>query len=132
MTEKASSTFKITSWKEDALSETAGGGKLVRARVSKSYAGGLEGEGRVEYLMAYRGDGAARFVGYEVVTGSLGERSGSFVFEHRGTFEGGTVDSVWSIVEGSGTGDLSGLSGRVEFSAGHRDDYPVVLEYEWA
>ncbi len=130
MRETAESTFKITAWKEDAAAGTEEGGRLVRAHVTKSYAGELRGDGLVEYVMSYRGDGTASFVGYEILTCELGERSGSLVFEHRGTFASGVVDSVWSIVEGSGTGSLSGISGTVAFSAGHRDEYPIVLEYE--
>jgi hypothetical protein len=129
MAEKAETTFKIKEWQEEMISEQ-GVGKIVRAHVVKSYTGDLEGDGVVEYLMAYTADGSTRFVGYETVTGSLKERAGSFVFEHTGTFDKGVVNSVWYVVDGSGAEALSGLSGTVSFSAGHQEEYRVVLNYE--
>jgi hypothetical protein len=37
--------------------------------VTKSFSGDIEGEGTLEYLMAYREDGSASFVGLERVEG---------------------------------------------------------------
>ena len=127
---KADTRFKITEWQEDTLSELKGGAKIVRAHVTKSYNGDLTGEGVVEYLMAYDSHGMASFVGYETLDCVLNEKSGNLVFEHRGLFKDGIVNSVWSIVEGSGTGALSGISGMVKFSAGHQDEYQVILNYD--
>ncbi len=130
MKSSAECTFKITGWEEEILSERESGGALKRAHVAKSYQGPLEGQGVVEYLMLYQADGSARFLGYETVQGRLADKSGSFVFEHRGTFKDGTVDSEWSIVEGSGTEALSGIRGSVQFSAGHQEEYSITLVYE--
>ena len=131
MTMKIEGIFKIKSWDEDIIAELDQGGKLTRAHVTKSYTGGLQGEGVVEYLMAYNSDGSAHFVGYETVSGKLSEKSGSFVFEHRGTFKKGTVDSTWSVLEDSATGELVGLTGSVNFSAKHQAEYPIALYYEF-
>ncbi|MCP4202268.1 MAG: DUF3224 domain-containing protein [bacterium] len=68
-------------------------------------------------------------MGFEMVTGSLAGRSGSFAFEHRGTYEDGTVKSVWHVVPGSATRRLSGLQGEVAFAAGHQDEYSVGFDY---
>ncbi len=127
---KAETIFKITGWNEETISELETGGQLKRAHVSKSYSGDLQGEGVVEYLMAYKPDGSASFVGYESVTGTLKEKSGSFILEHRGSFEGGIVNSTWTIVEDSGTGELAGITGSATFSAGHQEEYPITLKYE--
>jgi hypothetical protein len=61
--------------------------------------------------MVYPGDGSAKFVGLERVVGRLGDRWGSFVLEHSGTFEGGVAEASWSVVPGSGTGEPRGLRG---------------------
>jgi len=127
---KTESTFKITGWDEETISEQEESGKLTRAHVTKSYQGGLQGDGVVEYVMAHKSDGSATFMGYEKVEASINDKSGSFVFEHRGEFKDGIVDSVWSIVEDSGTGELKGISGTVNFKAGHQDEYPITLDYE--
>ncbi len=130
MLSKANTTFKITKWEEESISELTGGGGLRRAHITKSYEGELQGDGIVEYLMAYKPEGSASFTGYEVVTCVLNGKSGSFVFEHRGKFKDGVVDSTWSIAEGSGSGELAGIRGEVYFKAGHQAEYAVTLEYE--
>jgi hypothetical protein len=40
-----------------------------------------EGEGQVEYLMMYRSDGSATFVGLERVVGRIGGKTGAFVLQ---------------------------------------------------
>ena len=122
--------FKITGWDEETVSEFEDGGKLTRAHVSKSYSGKLEGEGTVEYVMFYRPDGTADYVGYEKVEATLKGKEGSFVFEHRGYFKDGKANDTWTIAEDSGNGELSGLSGEVHFSEGHKEEYEITLDYE--
>ncbi len=111
MSMRATGSFAVKSWDEKPYSEIEGQPKLVRADVVYSYQGDLEGEGKIEYLMCYSGNNIAYFIGYERVTGRLGGRSGSFVLQHNGTYEGGAVKDTLTIVPGSATGDLSGLQG---------------------
>ena len=49
-------------------------------------------------------ESSATYVGYERVTGTLGGRSGSFVLQGVGTWEGGVAKTTWTVVPGSGTG----------------------------
>ena len=123
-------TFKIAAWDEETVSDLENGAKLTRARVKKVYSGGLKGDGTVEYVMTHRSDGSAIFVGYESFLGILDGRTGSFVFHHVGTFTDGAVKSTWTIAEGTATGDLTGLSGSVDFSAGHQEEYPVTFTFD--
>jgi len=131
MDNQAQATFKIKGWEEHPFDEMEEGPKLTRAKVTKSYNGDIEGEGSVEYLMMHRPDTTASFVGLERVVGSLGGRSGSFVLRHIGTFEDGQATETISVVPGSGTGELSGLRGHGEFSAGHQQAYPITLYYHF-
>lgn len=50
--------------------------------------------------MVYREDGSASFVGLKRVVGRVGGRSGSFVLQHSGTFEGGIAKAT--LVCGTG------------------------------
>ena len=102
MSNGATATFQVKSWDEKPYDEVEEGPKLTRARVTKSFQGDIEGEGAVEYLMVHREDGSASFVGLERIVGRVGERSGSFVLQHTGTFEGGTAKAEWIVVPGSG------------------------------
>ena len=131
MTKHAAATFTLKSWDEKPYDETAGLPKLSRVSASKSYEGDIAGEGRVEYLMMYRSDGSATFIGLERVVGSVGGRSGSFVFQHRGTFENGIAKADLSVVSGSGTEALDGLQGQGEFAVGHKPPYNMTLDYDF-
>jgi hypothetical protein len=129
MRKQASATFTLKSWDEKAYDEMEGAPKLTRVSATKSYQGDIEGEGKLEYLMMYRTAGSASFIGLERVTGSVGGRSGSFVIQHRGTFEGGIAKVTLSVVPGSGTGDLHSMSGEGGFDAGHQQPYAMMLDY---
>ena len=130
MKELARAEFEISSWEEKPYSEMAGAPKLTRASVTKAYKGDIEAEGKLEYLMAYGHDGSASFVGIERVNGRVGDRRGTFVFQHVGTFEGGVAKSTLSVVPSSGTQDLQGLRGEVNSALGHAKSYPVEFKYE--
>ena len=126
----ASATFKVKQWEETPCWGAEGEPRLTRASVTYTYEGGLEGEGVVEYLMAYRPGGGASFVGFERVTGRLAGREGSFVLRHTGIYDGGSVTDDWQVVEGAGTGELANLRGQCRFESGHAPSYQVALEYE--
>lgn len=131
MSERARATFQVKGWDEKPYSETGEGLRLTRATVTKTFSGDIEGEGSVEYLMVHRADGSADFVGHELVVGRIGDRSGSFVLQHRGTFDGGTAKATWLVVPGSGTGELSGLRGEGGFESAHAEEYAITLDYEF-
>jgi hypothetical protein len=128
---KAHGTFEVKTWDEKPFTEMDGMPKLTSAAVIKSYEGDITGEGKLQYLMMYRADGSAIFVGLERVVGSLGGRPGSFVFQHTGTFEGGVATVTLVVVPGSGIGDLQGLRGEGGFAVGHKGPYSMTLEYEF-
>jgi len=127
----ANSRFTITSWDEKPYSEGQDLPKLTRAAVTKTFTGDIEGEGHVEYLMMYRSDGSATFVGLERVVGHLAGKRGSFVLQRTGVFENGMAKESYVVVSGSGTGELRGLLGDGESAAGHGTEHPLTLTYEW-
>ena len=131
MTTHAEAIFKIESWNEETFSEVEGGEKLTRVSVIKSFKGEIEGEGTLEYLMSYRSDGSASFIGLERIVGKLGNRAGSFVLQHNGVFEGGKAKTTWFVLSGSGTGELVGLKGDGGFAAGHQEEYPMILDWDF-
>jgi Protein of unknown function (DUF3224) len=130
MKRTANARFAIKGWDEKAYSEVQGLPKLTRATVSKTFSGDIEGDSQVEYLMMYRSDGSASFVGLERVVGRLNGKSGSFVLQRIGTFEGGQAKESYSVVSGSGTGELRTLRGEGTSSVGHGSEHPFTLTYE--
>lgn len=131
MRRHATGIFEVKSWDEKPYDQVEGGPKLARASVMKSFLGDVEGQGRQEYLMVYRDDGSANFVGLERVVGRVGARSGSFVLQHSGTFELGTAKGTVSVVPGTGTGDLRGLRGEGGFVVAHDRQYLVTFDYDF-
>ena len=130
MTKRANARFAIKSWKEEPWGDGQDQPKLTRARVEKSYTGDIEGEGHVEYLMMYRSDGSATFVGLERVVGRVAGIAGSFVLQRTGSFENGVANESYSVISGSATGDLHGLLGSGSSAVGHGMEHPFTLSYE--
>ena len=130
MPKTASARFAIKSWDEKPFSEGDDLPKMTRASVHKTFTGDIDGEGHVEYVMMYRSDGTAVFFGLERITGRIGGRSGTFVLQRSGVFEAGQAKESFSVVTGSGTGELRGLRGQGTSSIGHAADYPFALDYQ--
>jgi hypothetical protein len=128
----ANARFAITTWDEKPYSEGLDQPRLTRASVTKTYTGDIEGEGRVEYLMMYRSDGSAAFVGLERVVGRIGGKSGAFVLQRTGVFESGQAKESYSVIPGSATGELRGLLGDGNSAVGHGKEHPFTLDYELA
>ena len=130
MKKTASARFSIKSWDEKPYSEGQDLPKMTRASVDKTFTGDIDGEGHVEYVMMYRSDGTAAFVGLERITGRIAGRNGSFVLQRTGVFEGGQAKESYSVVTGSGTGELRSLRGEGTSSVGHAADHSFALNYE--
>jgi uncharacterized protein DUF3224 len=131
MTHTANARFAIKSWDEKPYSEGQDLPKMTRATVTKTFTGDIAGDSQVEYLMIYRSDGTATFVGLERITGRIGNRTGSFVLQRTGVFEGGQAQESYSVVPGSATGDLRGMVGDGTSSVGHGMEHPFVLTYDF-
>lgn len=89
----------------------------TRARFSldKHYHGALEATAMGEMLSG--GDpkaGEAGYVALETVTGTLDGRHGTFQLMHWGTMHAGGFELRVEVVHGSATGDLKGLTGRMQ------------------
>jgi Protein of unknown function (DUF3224) len=105
------------------------GPALVRIHVSEDFSGDIEGEGVAEFLQTTRSENEASFVGVERVAGSIGGKSGTFVFQDEGTLAGTTVSGTWFVVPGSGTGELRGLRGEGGFKAELGQGADITLDY---
>jgi len=130
--QNANARFAIQGWDEKPYSEGQGLPRLTRATVTKTYTGDIAGDGQVEYLMMYRADGTAAFVGFERFAGRIGGKAGSFVLQRSGVFEDGQARESYFVVPGSATGELSGLRGEGHSSVGHGMEHPFTLSYELA
>lgn len=132
MTEVLKTKLKIVSWDEKPYRELDDGRKFTRAEVA------LEGTGdgiefaTFEALMFYRADNTSSYVTLMQLTGQISGRSGGFVLRGEGTYDGKTAEGNSSVVPGSGTDELAGISGTMSSSSTHEDypNMPLTLTYD--
>ena len=111
--EHAAGTFDV---KLDAQGEAdkADGSTLARYSLDKQYHGDLEATSKGTMLTAGTDvKGSAGYVALERVTGTLKGRKGSFVLQHSGTLTRGEPQQSIIVVPDSGTGQLTGLTGKM-------------------
>jgi hypothetical protein len=130
MTTSASATFTLDGWDEAPYEDLAEGRKLTRASVKQTFSGDIAGDGAVEWLMAYRPDETADYVGLQRITGTLGGKAGTFVLSTAGSFDGQTASGTWTVLVGSGTDELAGLTGTGTFTAPSGGEPTVSLDYD--
>ena len=121
--------FEILSWDESSYLDINERSKFTRATIRKKYTGTLQGEGRLDYLMAYDNEGNATFVGIERVTGSIDGRTGSFSLREEGVFANGVVASYFTVIEGSAEGELSKLKGGGHYKTGEAPKVSFEFNY---
>ena len=114
MTDRAVGTFDVT-LKALATEVKSDAGMFGRMSVDKLYHGDLEGAGTGEMLTAGTAvKDSAAYVAIERFTGTLKGRSGTFALQHVGTMARGAQQLSITVVPDSGTGQLAGLSGRLD------------------
>ena len=113
VTARASGTFDVK-LAPLPLETADGDSALGRMSADKTYHGDLHGTGKGQMLTAMTAvKGSAGYVAIELVRGSLGGRSGTFVLQHTGTMSHGAQELSITVVPDSGTGELEGLTGKM-------------------
>ena len=115
MSSHADATFEINAWQEATYDVPEEGSKLLRATVHKTFQGDVKGTSTAELLMVRAGDeGGEGYVATERITGTVGDRAGSFVVQHGGV-SSRQMHQFGYIVKDSGTGDLHGIVGTCRY-----------------
>ena len=99
-------------------------GGAAQHALEKQFSGDLAGSSRGVMLSA--GDpakGIAGYVAMEIVTATLAGRSGSFALQHSCTMDASGQQLNVLIVPGSGTGALTGISGRMAIRIAGSDHF---------
>lgn len=78
--------------------------------------------------MFYRADGTAQYTGLQRLEGDLDGRAGTFVLRSDGEYDGQVASNTWTVVPGSGTGALEGLTGegRARAPMGEEGEYSLA------
>jgi hypothetical protein len=124
----ASAPFTNDRYDEEPYAE-AEGAELSRVHISRTFTGELEGESTAELMIA-KSEGGGGYVGHDRISGTLQGQSGSFVFQHTGLMGPEGVTNSGTIVPGTGTGDLEGITGEGTMLADDEGNHILTLLYE--
>lgn len=110
----ATGSFSVTITPQ-AAQEGVGDASVGRMGLHKLFEGGLRGEARGQMLaMRTPVEGSAVYVALDRFEGELDGRKGGFALYHRGVMDAGVPTLEVLVAPDSGTGELSGLRGRLE------------------
>ena len=113
MTTRVTGPFDVKIAPLEAYNQNEGA-NLGRMSIDKQFHGDLEATSKGEMLGALdRAKNSGGYVALERVTGTLGGRKGSFVFQHSSTMMRGVQNQNIIVVPESGTDELVGLSGKM-------------------
>jgi len=101
--------------------------KLIE--IDEVFRGDIEGRSSVRALQIAHESGFATMRSVQRVEGALHGRTGSFVLEGSQEVDGKKISATWSVVAGSGTGQLEGLRGQGGFNGEFGKGSDAVLTY---
>jgi hypothetical protein len=108
---KARGEFTVESSGEDAYEALDDGVRLAHAYGRQTFTGDIEADGAVHWLMLYRPNKTARFVGLQRLSGTIGKRRGTVVLTASGEHDGKGSKISLEVAAGSGSGELAGMTG---------------------
>ncbi len=128
---RVSGGFAVSNMAEETYADLGGDGKLTRASGTQTYSGGpLEGRCDVQWVLCYKPDRTAQYVGLWHFEGAIDGRHGTYTAEARGAFDNSQSRGTWSVIPGSATGALQGLEGDGEFHSLNGPTMAYGLDYK--
>jgi hypothetical protein len=109
-------SFTNTNWSERFYTEQNALPRLSTVEATNTFSGVISGEGVLRYVMIYTSEEAGVFTGLQTITGAVDGQRGSFTLREEGSWQGMSISSTMKVVEGSGTGALSGISGTAHYT----------------
>jgi hypothetical protein len=129
---KVSGQFEVKLQPLDPYTQGSDGINLGRMSIEKTFNGELAALSKGEMLNVITSvEGSAGYVAVEQVTGTLSGRNGSFVLQHFGTMSQAHNFLLLEVVPDSGTGELTGISGKMSIQIEDGQHY-YEFDYELA
>jgi hypothetical protein len=126
----ATGTFEVKLTPQ-ASSESNQDPSLGRMTIDKQLHGAIEGTSKGQMLTAGTAvKGSAGYVAIEQVSGTLDGHKGTFILQHSATMTRGVPQLSITVVPDSGTGELVGLSGKMNIiiaEGKHSYEFDYVL-----
>jgi hypothetical protein len=127
---RARANAKITVQRSEAQTyDQTTGPALVEIRLTETFEGDIEAESPVRALQVLYEDKSAYQVSMQRLRGKLGGREGTFVLQGSEIVRNGSIKATWSVVPGSGTGELAGLRGDGGFEGKFGQGSEGTLDY---
>ena len=131
MSERATGSFDVKVIPQKPDTQIARAANLSRLTIDKRFHGDLEGISKGEMLaLQTEVKGSAGYVALERVTGKLKGHSGSFVLQHSASMSRGESQAQISVVPDSATGELRGLSGKMNISVGADGTHAYEFDFK--
>lgn len=105
------------------------GVELSRVHITRTFTGDLEGTATAEILIG-KSAGGGGYTGHDLITGTLNGRAGSFIIQHGGIMGPEGISNSGTIVPGSGSGELEGITGDGTLLADDEGNHTLTLTYE--
>jgi hypothetical protein len=106
-------------------------GAVSRFELAKTFHGDLQGTGSGVMLSSGNPQaGAAGYVAIEIVRGRLGEREGRLALQQFGSMHGGSQTLHYAVVPGSGSGQLTGITGALDLTIDEDGTHRYELRYD--
>ena len=103
--------------------------ELSRVHITRTFTGDLEGTATAEILIG-KSAGGGGYTGHDLITGTLNGRAGSFIIQHGGIMGPEGISNSGTIVPGSGSGELEGITGDGTLLADDEGNHTLTLTYE--
>ncbi len=129
MTKQATGTFVLDAFEPEKPYDEHLGTSIGRVHIEKTFSGDLAGTSTVDMISVSTGDVPRAYVAIERVEGTLDGRTGGFVFQHNAGGENGVPWLTLKITEGSGTGDLAGITGEARIDIDAEGGHSYTLDY---
>lgn len=128
MTSRATASFTVDAFDPVGAPDGGDGDAVVSsALLTKTFTGDVEATSTVRMLAVQPSVAeSAAYVALERITGSVHGRKGSFVLLHVAT----PAEARWQVVDDSGTGELTGLTGVAELVRHDDGSHTFTLDYE--
>jgi Protein of unknown function (DUF3224) len=102
------------------------------ATITKRFSGAIEGHSQALFCSAFDPTHGGTYVALESFGGQVDGHHGTFSFAHAATTgaDGERTDGWFTIVSGSGTGELAGIHGKGDIVIDANGNHHLKLTYE--
>ena len=120
--------FVVNGWDATNYDESTESPTLSEVIVKKTFDGGMKGESVGKLLMCTSLEDSAGYTIMDRFFVEIDGRKGSFVAIHGGMTD--EMKAEGKIVPGSGTDELEGITGTIEFKS-DENTKTIILDYEF-